>query len=312
MWYFHNVFRFVFVCSVFWVEIQRYRSSNHHHHRSSSSIHHHHLSRRSGSSRSNRQCVSVEIPPKTRYKRKQNVLENTPHLPGEALWGWRHFRWKDSTMADQGNPFMITYLRSLRVTFHNVTSGQKAPLWRILCNFRLRLRAHKRTLFGTPKGTPFGVSWPLLVAMVLVLLYYILYYYYSSSTKYTGCACVHDHFRFPGRASSGHVTDVTSSHMTSGSTTTTLTLSVPIYYFHIWIRNSTACTRVNQLSCDANHHDVIDIRSDTNYLITDYILYVTSSIYGVVEMMPHIHDTESYRKNKNSPHSCVKRRSHAF
>ena len=242
---------------------------------------------------------------------------------GKPYGLWRHFRLKAPLgrivcnfrlrmRTPKGTSSGSRYLRSLRVTFHNVTSGQKAPLWRILCNFRLRLRTHKRTLFGTPKGTPFGVSWPLLVAMVLVLLYYILYYYYSSSTKYTGCACVHDHFRFPGRASSGHVTDVTSSHMTSGSTTTTLTLSVPIYYFHIWIRNSTACTRVNQLSCDANHHDVIDIRSDTNYLITDYILYVTSSIYGVVEMMPHIHDTESYRKNKNSPHSCVKRRSHAF
>ena len=27
-----------------------------------------------------------------------------------------------------------------RVTFDDVTSGEKAPLWRILCNFRLRLR----------------------------------------------------------------------------------------------------------------------------------------------------------------------------
>jgi hypothetical protein len=39
-------------------------------------------------------------------------------------------------------------LRSLRVSFHNVTSGQKAPLGRILCNFRLRMRTHK----GTPSG----------------------------------------------------------------------------------------------------------------------------------------------------------------
>jgi hypothetical protein len=35
----------------------------------------------------------------------------------------------------------------LRVSFHYVTSGQKALLGRILCNFRLPMRTHK----GTPK-----------------------------------------------------------------------------------------------------------------------------------------------------------------
>jgi hypothetical protein len=43
---------------------------------------------------------------------------------------------------------MWTARRSLRVTFHNVISGQKAPLRRILRNFRLR----------TPNGTLFGVT----------------------------------------------------------------------------------------------------------------------------------------------------------
>jgi hypothetical protein len=79
--------------------------------------------------------------------------------------------------------------RSLRLTFHNVTSSQNAPLGRILRNFRLRMR--------TPFH-PFWVMWPfrsLPVAMVLVLLYYMLYYYYSSSTKCTSCACACDHFR---------------------------------------------------------------------------------------------------------------------
>ena len=41
---------------------------------------------------------------------------------------------------------MRTPLPSLRVTFDDITSGQKAPLGWILCNFRLRI----------PKGTPFG------------------------------------------------------------------------------------------------------------------------------------------------------------
>ena len=101
------------------------------------------------------------------------------------------------------------------VTFHNVTSGQKSPLGRILRNFQLRMRTPFHTLrvtFGhygvtfhnvtssqksplgrilrssrlrmhTPKETP-KVSrdlWSLPVAMVLVLLYYMLYYYNSKN-----------------------------------------------------------------------------------------------------------------------------------
>ena len=67
---------------------------------------------------------------------------------------------------------MRTPLRSLRVTFHNVTSGQNAPLGRILRNLWLPMR--------TPKETPKESRdlWSLPVAMVLVLLY-ILYYFYS-------------------------------------------------------------------------------------------------------------------------------------
>ena len=38
------------------------------------------------------------------------------------------------------------------VTIHNVTSGQKAQLGRILRNFRLRMRTPK----GIPKGVTFG------------------------------------------------------------------------------------------------------------------------------------------------------------
>jgi hypothetical protein len=58
----------------------------------------------------------------------------------------------------------------------DVIPGQKAPLGRILYNFRLHMRR--------PKGIPKGSSdlWLLPVAMLLVLLYYlynILYYYYS-------------------------------------------------------------------------------------------------------------------------------------
>jgi len=115
----------------------------------------------------------------------------------------------------KGIPSGSRYLWSLRVTFHNVTSGQKAPLGRILCNFRLHVRTHKRTSSGHLRG-PLSGSRDHFdpVAMVLVLLYYILYYYYSS-TQYTGCACARDHFRFLRRASSGHVTDVTSGSTTA-------------------------------------------------------------------------------------------------
>ena len=65
------------------------------------------------------------------------------------------------------------------------TSGKKAPLGRILRNFRFRMR--------TPKGTPKGSRdlWSLPVAMVLILLYYILYYYYSKKKtrrKIRACA----------------------------------------------------------------------------------------------------------------------------
>jgi hypothetical protein len=55
----------------------------------------------------------------------------------------------------------ITHAKTSSTPFGvlNVTSSQKAPLGRILYQFRLRMRTHK----GTPKGS-------LLVAMILVLL----------------------------------------------------------------------------------------------------------------------------------------------
>ena len=65
------------------------------------------------------------------------------------------------------------------LTFHNVTSGQKAPLGRILRNFWLRMR--------TPKGTPKESRdlWSLPVAMVLVLLYYLYYNYSKKKARET-------------------------------------------------------------------------------------------------------------------------------
>jgi len=94
---------------------------------------------------------------------------------------------------------------ALRVTFDDVTSGQKAPTRMDIAQLPV---AHAHTSpKGIPSGSPDLRSHP--VAMVLVLLYYILYYYYSkkkwkmrkmyyyySSTKCTGCACARDHFRF--------------------------------------------------------------------------------------------------------------------
>ena len=118
-----------------------------------------------------------------------DVLQNTPNFQGKPYEWWRYFRWKG----------------------------------RILCNFRLRMRAPKEIPSGDvwwrhfrwkdptradieqlpiahariPPPPPFEVTWPrsLPVAMVLVLLYYILYYYFCSSTECTGCACAGDRFR---------------------------------------------------------------------------------------------------------------------
>ena len=53
----------------------------------------------------------------------------------------------------------------------DVISGEKAPLGRIVCHFRLRMR----TLKENPSVSRDILSHP--VAMVLVLLYYILHYY---------------------------------------------------------------------------------------------------------------------------------------
>ena len=71
-----------------------------------------------------------------------DVLESTSLLvPKEAIW----------------------------VTFDDVTSGEKAPIGRILRNFRLCMRAPH------PREPPLGsrVLWSLPVAMTLLLLYYI-------------------------------------------------------------------------------------------------------------------------------------------
>jgi hypothetical protein len=53
-------------------------------------------------------------------------------------------------------PLRVTFSHYL-VTLHNVTSGQKAPLRRILHNFRLRIR----TSF---QGSPEGFTWPLVTS----------------------------------------------------------------------------------------------------------------------------------------------------
>ena len=45
-------------------------------------------------------------------------------------------------------PFQGSPPGSLRVTFDDVTSGQKAPLGRILCNFRLRMHTPFHILRG--------------------------------------------------------------------------------------------------------------------------------------------------------------------
>ena len=132
------------------------------------------------------------------------------------------------------------------LTLHNVTSGQKAPLGRILRNFQLRMR--------TPKGTPKGSRdlWSLPVALVLVLPYYILYYYSKKKktreTLHMRIAYFRD-FRFrsgplPTRVASG---DVTSGHVRSGRSTwihPKCGLAVPIYYL---------CPSIKGIHCYVQH-----------------------------------------------------------
>ena len=50
-----------------------------------------------------------------------------------------------------------------RVTFHDITSGQKATLGWTLHNFRLRMRAHFQ-------GSRFGVKWPSVTSLPVAML----------------------------------------------------------------------------------------------------------------------------------------------
>ena len=93
-----------------------------------------------------------------------------------------------------------------------VISGQKAPLGRILGNFRLCMRTHKGTTKGSRDLRSFSV------AIVLELLYYIVYYYYCRSTQCTGCAWAAHTSSYDVTSIyviSGHVTDVTSGQCRS-------------------------------------------------------------------------------------------------
>jgi hypothetical protein len=89
----------------------------------------------------------------------------------------------------------------------DVTSGQKAPLGRKLRNFRCTCAHHssvdiaQSVAHAHTQGIPFG-------ALPVVL-----------SVMRTFCTTVHT--SGPARDSSGHVTNVTSDHVTSGSTTST-------------------------------------------------------------------------------------------
>ena len=145
-------------------------------------------------------------------------------LPVERPHQGGYYATSGYVCAHPREPLRVTF-DHYGVMFHYVTSGQKAPLGRILCNFRLRMRTHK----GTPKGSRDLRSLP--VAMVLVLLYYIFYDCYKR-----GGEAGHAQNMLPVRASSGHVTsghvtDFTFGDVTSGSTTSAnIVLSLPIYY----------------------------------------------------------------------------------
>ena len=122
---------------------------------------------------------------------------------------------------------------ALRVTFDDVTSSEKAPLRRILRNFRLLMRAHK--------GTPFGVTWHSVTSGSHGTCTTVLLYYYSIKKKRAGNRRKRRETLISGDVTSGHVTfcDVTFGYVTSGQACAmvrssgffaNMTLFVPIYY----------------------------------------------------------------------------------
>jgi hypothetical protein len=125
--------------------------------------------------------------------------------------------------APKGTPKGSRDMQSLRVTFHNVTSGQKAPLGRTFHNFRMRMCTPK----GTPRGhVTFGTSGSHVTCTTTIVRGE------KRGKRRAWAEHTSGHFKsgslpttwrmvtsLPVRASSGHVTDVTSGHVTFGHVT---------------------------------------------------------------------------------------------
>jgi len=125
--------------------------------------------------------VPVDNDRRGRPREHPATSSSSPNFQGKPYVWWRHFRWKGPTRADIAQlpvahactlprESLRGHVRSLRVTFHNVTSGEKAPLVRILRNLRLRmcapfqgnnLRSHVRSLRVTFHNVISGQKAPL-------------------------------------------------------------------------------------------------------------------------------------------------------
>jgi hypothetical protein len=115
----------------------------------------------------------------------------------------RNFRLR--IRAPKGTPKGSRDLRSLQVTFHDVTSSQKAPT---KANIAQHLVTHVHT-----QGNPKGVTWPLVTSGSTVG--HAIWYYCTTTLvrkKARKRLCMgRTYFRsHPVIASSGHLTDVTS------------------------------------------------------------------------------------------------------
>jgi hypothetical protein len=156
-----------------------------------------------------------------------------PTLPMESRRGsgdvwWRHLRWKGPTRAN---------IVQLPVA-HSRTSPKGTPFgvtWPSVTTSLQVKRPHWGGYCSTSgcacahpsKGTDSGSRdlWSLPVAMVLVLLYYILYCYSKKTNAGNGCACA-EHTSVTSGSGPLPVTWLPVVHRSSWNTTWT----VPIYY----------------------------------------------------------------------------------
>ena len=118
--------------------------------------------------------------------------------------------WEKARHAQDLLPVRATSGQGLFRLRDFVTSGQKAPLWRIWRHFRLRMR---RTYFRTGPLPDKASSSHVTLSLPVKRLYQ------GGYVATSGCACAEHTSRY------GHLTDVTSGHVTSGCSTASLHLN---------------------------------------------------------------------------------------